>query len=286
MLLEGNLQGVQHLGIPVVDIEACKSWYAEKLGFEVVHEPAISTDEGEIKIAFLVRDGLTLEFYQLVGDALDEVRARKHGHIDHFALDVVDIDAALEAALDAGAVMDEATPDGPAGIPQFWSQGVKYIFLKGPGGEKVELNQRLDLDPGRRTENLGGWSHLGVPVTDIDRSREFYSQFGFEEVMYAEIPVEDQAIKASMMDKGGFVLEFYQLLGDDLAEIGTRQDGFIDHIAFDVLDADKAFQEVSAAGLEPLEESPVPLPFWDKGVKYFNVRGPDGEKVEFNERIK
>ena len=41
ILLENNLQGVQHLGIPVHDIEQSKAWYTEKLGFRVVHEPMV-----------------------------------------------------------------------------------------------------------------------------------------------------------------------------------------------------------------------------------------------------
>ena len=53
-----------------------------------------------------------------------------------------------------------------------------------------------------------------------------------------------------------------------------------------VADAEKAYQELQDAGMDTLEDAPVTLPFWDKGVKYFNIRGPDGEKVEFNEKIK
>lgn len=182
--------------------------------------------------------------------------------------------------------MARSSGDGPVDIPAFWARGVRYVFLKGPGGERFEFNQRLDLDPARRTGNLDGWSHLGIPVTNIERSRDFYRQFGFIEAMYAEIPAGAEAIKVSMMERQGFVLEFYQLVGDDLAEVATRQDGHIDHIALDVLDAEQAHRELRCAGLEVLEEAPVMLPFWEKGSRYFNVQGPDGEKIEFSEIIK
>jgi len=286
MLLEGNLRGVQHLGIPVSDLDSLVSWYIEKLGFNTLHETRLSVPEGEIKVAFLEKEDMVLEFYQLIGEALDEVRTRGHGHIDHFALDVLDIESALNEAFVAGISLEQSTPDGPLDIPFFWSQGVRYAFLEGPGGEKVEFNQRLDLSPDRRMNNLNGWSHLGIPVTDIDSSRDFYRQFGFEEVMYAEIPVDAEVIKASMMEKNGFILEFYQLLGDDLEEIRSRSDGHIDHIALDVVDADQAFEEITQAGLKTLEDEPVFLPFWEDGVKFFNIRGPDDEKIEFNQIIK
>ena len=104
--------------------------------------------------------------------------------------------------------------------------------------------------------------------------------------MTAELPHENGAIQVMMMALNDFVLELYQLPGEALEEVRARRDGPIDHFALNVMDIDRAFAEVQAAGLEPLEDAPVFLPFWEKGVRYFNVRGPDGEKVEFNERIR
>lgn len=283
MLLIDNLNGFQHLGIPVVNIETAKDWYIQKLGFEVIHEPVIETPDGVIKLSFIQKKDIVLEFYQLLGEALEEVRGRKHGHIDHFAIDVLDVNAATEEMLSKGAKFDPGTPDGPVGIPQFWSKGVEYLFLDAANGEKVELNQRLDLAQDRRENNFNGWSHLGIPVTDIDQSEAFYKQFGFEKVMNAVIPVGDEQIRASMMEFKGFTLEFYQLLPADLEEIRSRKDGFIDHVALDVKDVDQAFEELTAKGFATLEDAPVQLPFWENGVKYFNVRGPDGEKIEFNQ---
>jgi lactoylglutathione lyase len=52
----------------------------------------------------------------------------------------------------------------------------------------------------------------------------------------------------------------------------------------DVKDVDKAYAELTAAGFKALEpEAPVFLSIWEKGTKYFTVRGPDGEKVEFSQ---
>jgi lactoylglutathione lyase len=94
------------------------------------------------------------------------------------------------------------------------------------------------------------------------------------------------AVKVVKMELKGFVLELYQLVGNELAEVRARADGHIDHFSMDVQDIDRAFEEVRTSGLTTLEDAPVFLPFWDKGVRYFNVRGPDGEKVEFNQIIK
>jgi catechol 2,3-dioxygenase-like lactoylglutathione lyase family enzyme len=136
------------------------------------------------------------------------------------------------------------------------------------------------------SDNILGFQHLGLPVTNIDRSEAFYSHLGFKTVMKTELPAHDDAVKVIMMELKGFVLELYQLVGDDLAEVRGRVDGHIDHLALDVQDIERAFEDMRARGLTILEDAPVFLPFWDKGVKYFNVRGPDGERVEFNQIIK
>lgn len=135
-------------------------------------------------------------------------------------------------------------------------------------------------------DNVRGLQHIGLPVTDIVRSQAFYRALGFTVVMECTLPPADQPIQVAMLELGNLVLELYQLAAPDLENIRARPDGHIDHLALDVADIDRALHAVRSLGLEPLEEAPVFLPFWDKGVRYFNVRGPDGEKVEFNERVR
>ena len=286
MLLGDNFLGVQHIGIPVTDIAGAKEWYLKKMAGSLLHEASVPTDDGDVLVSFIGIRDITIELYQLVGEAVAEVGRRSHGNIDHLAIDVVDTDAAIQLLRGEGVAFDPSTPGTAVELDMFWSQGVRYVFALGPTGEKIELNQRLDLDPSRRESNMNGWSHLGIPVSDLDRSITYYSQFGFNQVMLAEIPQDDEAVRVAMLERGDFLLEAYQLVAEDLEEVRTRSDGHIDHIAFGVRDCDQAFGEVRSAGLKTLEDAPVHLPFWEKGVKYFNVRGPDGEKLEFNEKIR
>ncbi len=132
-------------------------------------------------------------------------------------------------------------------------------------------------------DNVKGFQHLGLPVTDLARSRAFYESLGFRPAFETTLLLDGKEILVLMLDLNGFILELYQLPAADLAEIRARRDGHIDHLALDVTDIDRAWQAAQAAGLQPLEDAPVYLPFWGKGCKYFTVRGPDGEKVEFNQ---
>jgi lactoylglutathione lyase len=50
-----------------------------------------------------------------------------------------------------------------------------------------------------------------------------------------------------------------------------------------VSDIDEAFIELKNAGFNVIEEAPVFLPFWKNGCRYFNITGPDEERLEFNQ---
>ena len=131
--------------------------------------------------------------------------------------------------------------------------------------------------------NLGGIQHLGVPVTNLESSVDFYQNLGFERVMSAEVPEGDDAIQVAMMKHDNVIIELYQLTGEAREALKKRSDGHIDHIAFNVKDIEKAFEELKSAGFDTIEEKPVFLDFWENGCRYFAIRGPDGEKLEFNQ---
>jgi catechol 2,3-dioxygenase-like lactoylglutathione lyase family enzyme len=135
--------------------------------------------------------------------------------------------------------------------------------------------------------NLQGLQHLGLPVTDLERSKAFYMQLGFTEAMRMNIQPQREVIRVAMMEHENFTIELYELGLEERREIAARSDGHIDHVALNVLDIEQAYAEIKSAGIEILEDdAPVYLPFWKSGVKYFTVRGPDGEKVEFNQILK
>ncbi len=126
--------------------------------------------------------------------------------------------------------------------------------------------------------------HVGIPVADIKTSEKFYQKLGFENVMPAtfEFNGEKGGIVA-MMKRGEMILELYQMPKKELSKIRKRRDGHIDHIAFDVDDVDLTFQILKNEGFMVLENAPVFLAFWKNGCKYFNIAGPDGERLEFNQ---
>lgn len=127
--------------------------------------------------------------------------------------------------------------------------------------------------------------HIGIPVTDIQRSEAFYNSLGFHKATESDFDHKDKKGKMVMMKLKDIIIELYEFPIDDLNEIRNRKDGHIDHVTFDVSDIDKAFSELKKAHFAIVEEKSVFLPFWEKGCKYFNILGPDNERLEFNQLL-
>lgn len=133
--------------------------------------------------------------------------------------------------------------------------------------------------------NITGLQHIGIPVTDLNTSIEFYQKLGFSNVMKAPFDFNDDQGMCVMMQSGNLVIELYQLPPDALAAIKTRKDGHIDHIAFNVTDVDETFAILEREGYTILEDRPRFLQFWKNGCRFFNILGPDGERLEFNQML-
>lgn len=131
-------------------------------------------------------------------------------------------------------------------------------------------------------ENVMGMQHLGIPSVDMKKSLAWYTEvLGFTNIEEKVMP--DKNIHAAFLKKGNLVLELYHLDEEAMKEIAARKDGHIDHIALDVKDIRSAFDEMKKTGCTFLDEEIQSLPFFEKGVSYFTVLGPSGEKVEFNQ---
>ncbi|MBI1781819.1 MAG: VOC family protein [Sphingobacteriales bacterium] len=125
--------------------------------------------------------------------------------------------------------------------------------------------------------------HTGIPVTDLKKSETFYEAFGFKNVMSSTFQLNGNTGYVAMMKLNDIIIELYQPPEPELTEIRNRSNGHIDHIAFDVDDIDHTFSVLKQAGYTIMEPAPVFLSFWEKGCKYFNIAGPDGERLEFNQ---
>jgi len=119
--------------------------------------------------------------------------------------------------------------------------------------------------------------HIGIPTNDIEKTITFYESLGFENV-YTTVN-EKANEKVAFLRLENMLLEIYQ------NGHAVNKSGAIDHIALDVVDINAAFEIAQVDGYDLLDDSIQFLPFWENGVKFFTILGPNGEKVEFNQRL-
>ena len=126
-------------------------------------------------------------------------------------------------------------------------------------------------------EQLNGVQHIGIPTNDIENTIEFYQKLGFE-IAFQTVN-EEANEKVAFLKLHTLVIETYE------NKAAAMQAGAVDHIAIDVKDIEKVYSMIDRAGLNSTQDTIHFLPFWEKGVKFFTIEGPNKEKVEFSQYL-
>ncbi|WPQ67191.1 VOC family protein [Weissella paramesenteroides] len=124
------------------------------------------------------------------------------------------------------------------------------------------------------TDYYSGLQHVGIPSSSLQESERFWEKLGFKKI--GDFPVGH----VIFMQRENLVIETWT--GDEI----VGKPGAINHISMDTSDADAAFTAAKAEGLSLMNSEVQHLPFWNKGIKFFNIQGPDGVIVEFCEIVK
>ncbi len=126
------------------------------------------------------------------------------------------------------------------------------------------------------TQYVDGYQHIGIPTDDINKTAEFYLGLGFKlkwETIYNGNPVK-------FLEWGNILVETYEK-----DEGASNAIGAIDHIALSCTDIVACVKEAKASGYE-FREGPAFLPYWEHGVGYVTILGPNHEIVEFIQKFK
>ena len=126
-------------------------------------------------------------------------------------------------------------------------------------------------------EQLNGVQHIGIPTNDIENTIEFYQKLGFE-IAFRTVN-EEANEKVVFLKLHTLVIETYE------NKAAVMQSGAINHIAIDVKDIEKVYAMINQAGLNSTQDTVHLLPFWENGVKFFTIEGPNKEKVEFSQYL-
>ena len=122
-------------------------------------------------------------------------------------------------------------------------------------------------------DTVNAVQHLGLPTRDFEKSLEFYEGLGFTVKWRAE------KFPLAFIQLGSVEIEMMQ------RDTANQFWGAWDHIALNVTDVDAAWKAAKEGGYNIVEgeDGPRKLPFFENGVRYFTIEGPNKEKLEFNQ---
>ena len=123
-------------------------------------------------------------------------------------------------------------------------------------------------------QRVTGIQHIGLPTNDLKQTIAFYQSLGFELTHQTTLPTDYVAF----LQLKNIVIEAFQAIG---APCAPGKSGAIDHISLDVDDIEATWAAVKSAGHTPLEAEIDSLPYFEKGVRFFNITGPNAETIEF-----
>lgn len=119
--------------------------------------------------------------------------------------------------------------------------------------------------------NTTGIQHLGLPTENLEATLDFYHGLGFETVWTNG--------SVAFLRLGTLTIETFK------RDVAAKCNGAIDHVALNVKDIEAAWRDAQACGYETADTEINFLPFFDKGVRFFTIIGPNREKVEFNQYL-
>lgn len=172
----------------------------------VLSDPEAGAAQLERVFGFSREDGLMVRGTQAVMLS-HGTPDRRHGRIDHIALSVPDVTTALTECLARGGRLSDATPEGPLSIPEFWQNGVDYVFLDGPEGARVELIARRS--PAQPLS--WGHDHIGISCVELAPMRGFFLDLGLAECAAVTLDRPEGRVEVAFLAWGDSVVELYCL---------------------------------------------------------------------------
>jgi len=121
---------------------------------------------------------------------------------------------------------------------------------------------------------INGIDHVGVPVSNLEKSIEFYIGLGFIK------KYQPENRRCAFMENNGSLIELFE------REVTPKMDGAINHIALYTNDVVSAYKYALNNGYNIVSNKIQYLPFWGTGVSFFIITGPDNERIELAQKGK
>lgn len=122
-----------------------------------------------------------------------------------------------------------------------------------------------------------GIQHIGIPTNDIEKTIAFYKELGFETAL--QTVNEEAGEKVAFLKLETLVIETYE------NKAAKLESGAIDHVAINVKDIEEVYQYIEKKQMNTTKDTIHFLPFWENGVRFFIIEGPNKERIEFSQYL-
>lgn len=122
-----------------------------------------------------------------------------------------------------------------------------------------------------------GVAHIGLPTNDLNKTIEFYKSLGFEVML--ETYNEKTKEKVAFLQIQNYCIESFE------NRQAAMTDGAYQHVALDVKDIESTYKKICENDYQVITDGIEELPFWENGVKFFMIKGPNEERIEFCQKL-
>jgi catechol 2,3-dioxygenase-like lactoylglutathione lyase family enzyme len=135
---------------------------------------------------------------------------------------------------------------------------------------------------------------IGLTVSDVDRSKAFYTQaLGFEVV--SDVTTEEQSnqgdiakvnlrmVTLQLGDERIKLMQYLDVVGQPIPQDSQSNDLWFQHLAIVVSDMERAYDHLTAFSIEPISTKPQTIPPGNKEAAYiqaFKFKDPDRHDLE------
>lgn len=120
-----------------------------------------------------------------------------------------------------------------------------------------------------------GVAHVGLPTNDLQKTVEFYKSLGFEVIMQT---YNEKQGKSGIFTDKNYCIETFE------NGQAAMSDGAYQHVALDVEDIESMYQKICNENTQLLQMESKNCHL-GKGVKFFMIKGPNEERIEFCQKL-
>ncbi|MGK7927008.1 MAG: VOC family protein [Spirulina sp.] len=122
-------------------------------------------------------------------------------------------------------------------------------------------------------------NHIGLRISNLDRTREFYEKLGF---VFLVGPVGPEPVAIMEHSSGiniNFILNASSTIGKNiLMDIPEKHPGYT-HVALEVTNLDTVRSRLQEKNI-PIKDGPIVMP---NGATFIFIRDPDNNVIEFHQ---